>query len=268
MYIAYQKESPLTMSEHIQVSRDAGVMTIRFNRPEKKNAFTVAMYETMTAALAEAERDAGVRVVQFTAAGDAFTAGNDLADFMSKPPTDENSPVFRFLSALASASKPLVAVVDGLGVGIGLTLLLHCDLVYASDRTKLRAPFVDLGLVPEAASSLLLPRLFGYQRAAEILLLGETIDARRAHELGLINAVVPSADLAARALEACHKLAAKPPMALKLTKQLLKDPQHATVAERIRHEAVFFGRQLVSAEVKEALTAFFEKRAPDFSKLG
>jgi enoyl-CoA hydratase/carnithine racemase len=256
------------MSELIQVSRDAGTMTIRFNRPDKKNAFTVAMYESMAAALAEAERDQAVRVILFTAAGDAFTAGNDLGDFMSRPPTDESSPVFRFLAALASASKPLVAAVDGLGVGIGLTLLLHCDLVYATERTKLRAPFVDLGLVPEAASSLLLPRLFGYQRAAEILLLGETIDARRAYELGLVNAVVPQAELAARAQEACTKLAAKPPMALKLTKQLLKDPAHATVAERIRHEAVYFGRQLGSAEVKEAITAFFEKRTPDFTKLG
>jgi enoyl-CoA hydratase/carnithine racemase len=255
------------MSEHIQTGKDGAVLTIRFNRPDKKNAFTVAMYEAMAAALADAERDAAVRVVLFTAAGDAFTAGNDLGDFMSKPPTDENSPVFRFLAALASATKPLVAAVDGLGVGIGLTLLLHCDLVYASERTKLRAPFVDLGLVPEAASSLLLPRLFGYQRAAEILLLGETIDAKRAYELGLVNAVVPAAELGAKALDACQKLAAKPPMALKLTKQLLKDPGHATVAERIRHEAVFFGKQLVSAEVKEAITAFFEKRAPDFSKL-
>jgi enoyl-CoA hydratase/carnithine racemase len=152
-------------------------------------------------------------------------------------------------------------------VGIGFTLLLHCDLVYASEKTRLRAPFVDLGLVPEAASSLLLPRLFGYQRAAEVLLLGEAIDARRAHELGLVNAVVPSAEVGAKALEACRKLAAKPPTALKLTRQLLREAGHATVAERIRHEAEFFGRQLQSAEVKEAITAFFEKRAPDFSRL-
>ena len=256
------------MSEHIQVSRDAGIMTIRFNRPDKKNAFTHAMYEAMAAALAEAEREASVRVVLVTAAGDAFTAGNDLGDFMSKPPTDESAAVFRFLAALAAASKPLVAAVDGLGVGIGLTLLLHCDLVYASERTKLKAPFVDLGLVPEAASSLLLPRLFGYQRAAAILLLGESIDAERAFELGLVNAVVPAADVVAKATEACHKLAAKPPMALKLTKALLKDPQHTTVHERIRHEAKYFGQQLVSAEVNEALTALFEKRPPDFTKLG
>jgi enoyl-CoA hydratase/carnithine racemase len=148
-----------------------------------------------------------------------------------------------------------------------LTLLLHCDLVYASDRTRLKAPFVDLGLVPEAASSLLLPRLLGHQRTAELLLLGETIDAKRAYELGLVNAVVPSAEVQARALEACKKLLTKPPQAVKLTKALLKDAQHATVHERIRHEAKYFGQQLVSAEVKEAITAFFEKRAPDFSKL-
>src|SRR5262245_3752067 len=231
-------------------------MNIRVNQPDKKNAFTAAMYEGMAAALAEAERDSSVRVVLFSAAGDVFTAGNDLGDFMSSPPTDENSPVFRFLNALTGASRPLVAAVDGLGVGIGLTLLLHCDLVYASDRARLRAPFVDLGLVPEAASSLLLPRLCGYQRAAELLLLGETIDARRALELGLVNAVVPSADLGAKALEVCRKLAAKPPTALKWTKQLLRDEGHATVAERMRHEAELFGRQLQSSEVKEAITAF------------
>ncbi len=255
-------------SAHIQVLREPGILTIRFNRPEKKNAITVAMYDAMAAAIGEAERDPGVRVIQFTAAGEAFTAGNDLGDFMSNPPTSETSPVFKFLFALASAIKPIVAAVDGIGVGIGLTLLLHCDLVYASERAKLRAPFVDLGLVPEAASSLLLPRLIGHQRAAELLLLGETLTAARAHELGLVTAVVPAAELAARALDACKRLAAKPPAALRLTKQLLKEAGHQAVPERIRHEAVHFGHQLASAEVKEAISAFFEKRTPDFSKLG
>jgi enoyl-CoA hydratase/carnithine racemase len=256
------------MSQHVVTESAAGVVAIRMNRPDKKNAITVEMYDAMAKALADAERDPQVRVVRFEAAGETFCAGNDLADFMQKPPTGPDSPVFAFLTALASAKKPLVAAVDGLGVGIGLTMLLHCDLVYASDRARFRTPFVDLGLVPEAASSLLLPRLVGHTRAAELLLLGETIDARTALDWGIVNAVVAPAELAARAGAACAKLAAKPPTALKLSKQLLKESGHATVGERIVHEAGHFGRQLASAEVREAISAFFEKRTPDFSKLG
>jgi enoyl-CoA hydratase/carnithine racemase len=256
------------MSQHVVTESAAGVTTIRMNRPDKKNALTVEMYEVMARAVADAEKDPAVKVIRFEAAGETFSAGNDLADFMQRPPTGPDSPVFAFLTAIATARKPLVAAVDGLGVGIGLTMLLHCDLVYASDRARFRTPFVDLGLVPEAASSLLLPRLIGHPRAAELLLLGETIDARTALEWGIVNAVVAPAELAARAQAACQKLAAKPPTALRISKQLLKESGHATVTERIVHEAGHFGRQLASAEVKEAISAFFEKRAPDFSKLG
>jgi enoyl-CoA hydratase/carnithine racemase len=254
------------MTSNVQILRDGAIVTIRFDRPDKKNAITVAMYQAMADALVEAERDDGVRVVLFTAAGDTFTAGNDLGDFMKNPPVGPDSPVLQFLAAISQAKKPLVAAVDGNAVGVGLTMLLHCDLVYASERAVLRAPFVDLGLVPEAASSLLLPRLIGHQRAAELLLLGEPIDASRARELGLVNRVVPVEALAGEAQRAAERLAAKPPEALALTKALLKDSNHATVAERILHEARIFAGRLASAEVREAISAFFQKRAPDFSR--
>lgn len=254
------------MTAHVTVSRDAGILTIRFDRADKKNAITVAMYDAMARALTEAERDDAVRVVLFTAAGDTFTAGNDLGDFMSKPPVGADSPVMQFLLAISSATKPLVAAVDGPAVGVGLTMLLHCDLVFASERASLRAPFVDLGLVPEAASSLLLPRTIGHQRAAQLLMLVDPLSAADAHGLGLVNAVVPAAELAAVARRACERLAAKPPRALKLTKALLKEVQHATVPERLAHEGALFAAQLGSAEVREAISAFFQKRTPDFSK--
>jgi enoyl-CoA hydratase/carnithine racemase len=254
------------MTSHVLISKDGAITTIRLDRPEKKNAITVAMYQAMADAVNEAERDDAVRVILLTASGDTFTAGNDLGDFMSKPPVGPDSPVLQFLAAIARAKKPLVAAVDGNAVGVGLTMLLHCDLVYASERAVLRAPFVDLGLVPEAASSLLLPRAIGHQRAAALLLLGEPLTAIRARELGLVNEVVPAADLEATARAAAARLAQKAPEALALTKALLKETGHATVTERIAHEAQIFGARLASAEVREAISAFFQKRAPDFSK--
>ena len=170
------------MSQHVVTETAAGVTAIRMNRPDKKNALTVEMYEVMARAVADAEKDPAVKVIRFEAAGETFSAGNDLADFMQRPPTGPDSPVFAFLTAIATARKPLVAAVDGLGVGIGLTMLLHCDLVYASDRAKFRTPFVDLGLVPEAASSLIMPRLSGRRAAARHILLGEPFTARQALE--------------------------------------------------------------------------------------
>lgn len=252
------------MAEHIEIEREPGIVVVRFHRPEKKNAITVAMYEAMAQAFEEAEVDPTVRCVLLTSTGDTFTAGNDLGDFMARPPTNFDSPVFRLLTAISGFSKPVVAAVDGLAVGIGLTLLLHCDLVLATDRARLRAPFVSLGLVPEAASTLLLPRLLGHARASELLLLGETLDAKTAQSWGLVNAVVAPEELGVKALEWCRRLAASAPMAVKLTKQLLKESKHATVTERLRHEAAIFGERLASAEVREAITAFFEKRPPNF----
>ena len=255
------------MSEHIGVRREGPVLVIRFERPEKKNAITRAMYAAMASALEEADRDPSVRAVLFTAAGDVFTAGNDLGDFMGEPPASPDSPVLRFLRALSSSRRPIVAAVGGKAVGVGVTMLLHCDLVYASERAQLVAPFVDLGLVPEAASSLLLPRLLGHQRAAELLLLGEPMSAAHAQANGLVNALVPAAELDAHALSVATRLAAKPPTSLALTKKLLKDPGAQSIPERIELEGQHFVAQLGSPEVREAITAFFERRAPDFSKM-
>ena len=224
------------------------------------------MYDAMAERLAAADEDHTVRVVLFTGAGDAFCAGNDLKDFIANPPTGQDSPVFRFLRALAGASKVLVAAIQGPAVGIGTTMLLHCDLVVASGNAKLSVPFVNLGLVPEAASSLLLPRLIGHQRAAKLFLLGEAIDAETAHGYGLVNRVVADgeADATARALAA--QVAAKAPGAVRLIKKLMKSAS-TTIDARMVEEAHDFGTQLASAELREAVSAFFEKRAPDFSKI-
>lgn len=250
------------MTSHVLFSREAGIATLRLNRPEKKNALSIAMYAALADAIEEAERDPGVRVLLLCGAGENFTAGNDLADFANRP-ADGTSPAGRFLDGIANAKKPLVAAVDGYAVGVGLTMLLHCDLVYASQRAKLRAPFVDLGLIPEAGSTLLLPRAVGTLRAAEIFLLADALDAERARELGLVNAVLPAAELESHAFQVCERLAQKPPSALRHTKALLRDTQ-GTTAERMQREFGIFAAQLRSAEAREAFTAFFEKRAPKF----
>jgi enoyl-CoA hydratase/carnithine racemase len=252
------------MTSHIQFSREGGVATLRLNRPEKKNALSISMYAALADAIEEAERDDSVGVLFLCGAGENFTAGNDLADFANRP-ADGTSPAGRFLEGIANAKKPLVAAVDGYAVGVGLTMLLHCDLVYASHRAKLRAPFVDLGLIPEAGSTLLLPRVVGALRAAEIFLLCDTLDAERAREYGLVNAVVPAAELEAYVRQVCQRLAQKAPSALRHTKALLRDTQ-GTTRERMLQEFGIFAAQLRSAEAREAITAFFEKRAPDFQK--
>lgn len=252
-----------TLIDDIETSRDGATLVIKFARPAKKNALTLAMYERLNAALAEASADKSVRAVVFGSTSETFTAGNDLSDFMQNPPDGENSPVFRFINALSSFEKPLVAAVDGKGIGLGLTMLLHCDFVYVSDRASLVAPFVNLGLVPEAASSLLLPRLVGHVRAAEILLLGEPIGAQQALALGLVNAVLAPEQVLPKALETARKLAEKAPTALRLSKALMKD--NAAVVARMRQEGAHFVGQLASPEVAEAIGAFFEKRKPDFS---
>lgn len=253
-----------TLIDDIETSRDGATLIIRFARPAKKNALTIAMYERMNSALAEAAADKTVRAVIFGSTSETFTAGNDLADFMQNPPTGADSPVFRFINALATFEKPLLAAVDGKGIGLGLTMLLHCDFVYCTERASLVAPFVNLGLVPEAASSLLLPRLAGHARAAEILLLGEPVDAQQALALGLVNAILPPDQVMPRALEVARKLAERAPNALRLSKALLKD--NPAVLARMKEEGELFVRQLASPEVAEAIGAFFEKRKPDFSQ--
>jgi len=258
------------MSENLQLSAGSGVFEIRFNRPGKKNAFTIPMYQGIVAALRQAEADASIRVILLSGEGSAFSAGNDLQDFVNNPPDlgagPEPGPVMQFMRTLSEARKVVVAAVQGPVVGVGATLLLHCDLVLAADDARLSLPFINLGLVPEFGSTQLLPQRVGHLKAAELALLGEPFDAATALRLGLVNQIVPAAELhqAARALAA--KLAAKAPEALLLTKQLLKSGGDS-LAQRIDTEAGHFARRLHSAEFREAASAFFEKRAPDFSKL-
>jgi enoyl-CoA hydratase/carnithine racemase len=207
-----------------------------------------------------------VRVVLIHGKADCFTAGNDLKDFLQKPPSSGDSPVFQFLRGISTATKPIVAAVAGPAVGIGTTMLLHCDFVYASPNTRFQMPFVTLGLVPEAASSLLLPMLAGYQRAAELLLLGKPFTAEKALAAGIVTEIVPEGGLLERALETAANLAALPPASVRMTKSLMKSRHAGSVVEQMAKEGEHFRAQLGSAEAKEAMTAFFEKRKPDFSR--
>lgn len=252
------------MTQFIQVEHVDRVLVVRINRVEKKNALTREMYEALTTALEGAISDGGVRAVVITGGESCFTAGNDIGDFIANPPVDEKSPVMRFLRSVSTFPKPLIAAVNGVAVGIGTTLLLHCDLVYAGEGARFSLPFVDLGLVAEGASSLLLPQLVGRRKASELLLLAEPFDAATALEMGLINRVLPPAEVEAFALAQAQKLAAKAPSALQLTKALILRPQQDAIAEAIAVEAHHFAAQLRSPEAQEALQAFVEKRKPRF----
>ena len=251
----------------ILVHTEAGVMTLTLNRVDKKNSITAAMYSTLADALDQAKADAAVRVVLLQGDATVFSAGNDIGDFLHKPPAGQDSPVFRFLHGIAAFPKPIVAAVCGPAVGIGTTLLLHCDLVYAGDNAAFALPFVNLGLCPEAASSLLVPQMLGYHRAAEALLLGEPFMAEAALEVGLVNRVVPPTECNAYAQAQARKLAAKPLSSLIETKRLMKGGQTAKVLEVIAEEGVSFGRMLREPAAREAFSAFMEKRKPDFSKV-
>ena len=254
-------------TKDILVHTEAGVTTITFNRVDKKNSITTTMYAAMADALAAAEQDASVRVVVFQGHETIFSAGNDIGDFLNKPPSTKESPVFRFLRGIAGFEKPLLAAVAGPAVGIGTTMLFHCDLVYAGDNAAFSMPFVHLGLCPEAASSLLAPRMFGYHRAAEALLLGEPFFAEAAQEVGLVNRVVPPTEVNAVAQAQARKLAAKPLSSLIETKRLMKDGQQAEVLAQMALEGQSFGRMLREPAAREAFGAFMEKRKPDFSKV-
>jgi enoyl-CoA hydratase/carnithine racemase len=251
---------------HVTTAVEAGIQRIQINRPDKKNALTGAMYAALADALAAADAERAVRVTLLHGAGDCFTAGNDVQDFLANPPSAEDRPGFRFLERISHATKPIVAAVHGVAIGIGTTMLAHCDLVYAAEDTRFQVPFVNLGLCPEGASSVLLPALAGYQRAAELLMLGEPFDALRAREIGLVNEVVPRARLVETATAAAQKLAAKPPESLRLTKQLLKRAALPQIESALAAELKLFVARLGSPEAKEAFTAFLEKRAPDFSR--
>lgn len=253
------------MSEGVILSElDGHVLTITMSRPEAKNALTRAMYTAMTEALTEASANAQVRVVVLRGDAGIFTAGNDLNDFMNNPPTDQDSPVFQFLKAVTSFAKPLIASVQGHAIGIGTTILLHCDLAYAADNATFQMPFTRLALVPEAASSLILPAMIGHRRASELLMLSERFGAARALELGFVNEVVSVDELDAKTQEKAQALSKFPPESIRLTKQLLKRHDQAAIDEAMQVEAQLFTQRLQSPELAEAIQAFFQKREPKF----
>lgn len=251
----------------ILTNKANGILTIEFNRPEKKNAITSAMYQLMADAIKDAEGDAAVRAIVIQGKPEVFTAGNDLDDFLKNSSAEVGDrPVAQFMRALSGATKPVVAAVAGNAVGIGTTLLMHCDLVYAAENAKFAMPFTQLGLCPEFASSMLFPQMVGYPRAAEKLLLGEAFSAQDAYDMGLVSQVLPVADLVDHAHGQAAKLAALPASSLRVTKRLMKGAQMEAIQARMMEENKHFGEMLVSKEAKEAFTAFFEKRRPDFTK--
>jgi enoyl-CoA hydratase/carnithine racemase len=242
------------------------VARIRFDRLDKKNAITREMYVQLAQALAAADADAGVRAVLLHGSADCFTAGNDVNDFLKGPFGGEGSPTWQLFKALPGMSKPVVAAVGGPAVGIGTTLLLHCDLVYAADNARFQLPFVPLGIIPEFGSTFMLPLLAGYQRAAEVLLLGQPFSAQKAHELGIVTAVVPQQNVLQEAEKAATTLAALPPESIRQTKRLMRTTHEKAIAERIMEEGRIVLERLRSPEAKEAMSAFLEKRKPDFSR--
>ena len=255
------------MDPHIITGVTDRILQIEIRRPERKNALTAGMYAAMAGALRDAAGDSGVRAVLLHGQPQIFTSGNDIADFMDAATgMGEDRPVFDFLRAISTYPKPIVAGVTGPAIGIGTTLLLHCDLVYAGESARFQLPFVNLALVPEAASTLLLPAMIGYARAAQWLLLGEAFAASEARDYGIVTRVVADAEALDAAQAAARQLAAKPPAALRLTKMLMKQPMAQAVARQMHEEVRHFGAQRGSPEAAEAFKAFFEKRAPDFSK--
>ncbi|HZW22172.1 enoyl-CoA hydratase [Noviherbaspirillum sp.] len=251
----------------ILTSKANGILTIEFNRPEKKNAITSAMYQSMADALKDAEGDSAVRAIVIQGKPEVFTAGNDLEDFLKHSSAEVGDrPVAQFMRALSGATKPVIAGVAGNAVGIGTTMLMHCDLVYAADNARFTMPFTQLGLCPEFASSMLFPAMVGYPRAAEKLLLGEAFGAEEAYDMGLISKVVPVAELADLVHLQAAKLVALPASSLRVTKRLMKGAQAEAINARMMEENKHFGEMLMAKEAKEAFTAFFEKRRPDFTK--
>jgi enoyl-CoA hydratase/carnithine racemase len=255
------------MSEHVRVEAKDGLLSITLARPDRRNAITVAMYSALAEAVEQASQDSSVRVIAFRGDGPDFAAGNDLADFLDAQLREgEEIPVMRFLRALARCETPIIAAVHGNCVGIGSTMLLHCDLVIAEEGARFSLPFVDLALVPEAASSLLLPRLAGRRHAARYLLLCEPFGVEEALGIGLASHRAPAGGLDEALADVVRRMLAKPPQSLRLTQRLLRAGQLDEILERMSRESSLFNERLASPEVKEAITAFFEKRKPDFSK--
>jgi enoyl-CoA hydratase/carnithine racemase len=256
------------MTGDILTHVEAGVMTITLNRVARKNSINTAMYAALADAVTQARDDAAVRVLLIQGHETIFSAGNDISDFLEQPASGEGErPVFRFMNGLAAFPKPLVASVCGPAVGIGTTMLFHCDLVYAGDNAAFSMPFVNLGICPEFGSTLLVPQMFGYHRAAEALLLGEPFMAEAALEAGMVNRVLPPTEANGYANAVARKLAAKPSTSLAETKRLMKEAQHPLVLRKIQEEGKVFGRMLTEPAAREAFGAFMEKRKPDFSKL-
>lgn len=254
------------MSENISTETRDRVRVIRITRPERKNALTQEMYDALADALLAAAGDDESRAVLLAGADGCFTSGNDIASFLSAPPlSDEDNPVRRFMLSLAECPKPVLAAVTGPAIGVGATMLLHCDLVYAGDSARIQFPFVNLGICPEFASSFILPRLMGHQRAAELILFGEPFGADRAVELGIANEVLADADVEARAMERARTLAAGPPQTLRTAKSLLKRWDAGRTTEIIDAEGAELNTLLNGPEAREAITAYSEKRKPDFS---
>ena len=251
------------MSEHVLIERSGAVLTLRMSRPEKKNAITAEMYHGMIDGIRSAVADDGVRVIMLAGAAGMFTSGNDLRDFMATPPGATESPALAFLAALSTCPKPVVAAVSGLAIGIGTTMLLHCDLVVADPDTRFSLPFINLGLVPEGGSSLLLPRMVGHVRAAELLLLGDVFDAATAERVGIVNKCSAIGAVEKDAMAWAQALAKKAPAAMRMSKALLKASADE-VAACIQREARQFLAQLGSPDFREAATAFMEKREPRF----
>lgn len=252
----------------VLLARDGPILRIQLNRPEKKNALTAGMYAAMADALTGADADAGVRVILIHGNESGFTGGNDLQDFLSDPPTGLDSPVIRFLRAVSSVQKPLVAAVTGPAVGVGTTMLLHCDFVYAADTAKFALPFVNLGLCAEAGSSYLLPLAAGWRKAAELLLLGEPFDAATAQSCGIVSRVLPAGEVLEAALGTARRIAERPAEAVQASKRLMKRSHQAAIDRIVVEEAEAFLALMHKPAAKEAFAAFLEKRKPDFSKFG
>jgi enoyl-CoA hydratase/carnithine racemase len=250
----------------INTMRSSGILSVELNRPSKKNAITAPMYRTLADIFNDAAADSGIRVVLWHGAGDSFSAGNDVEDFLKNPPGPGESPQAQLIDAFIGFERPIVAVVQGAAIGGGATMLTHCDFVYAGETAKFQMPFINLGLVPEFGSSFSVPARTGHLRAAELVLLGEPFDARRALELGLVTRVVPDKDLMATATATAQKLAAKPVGALRACKRLIKQSSIGQLKEAVKVENREFAERLGSAEAKEALSAFLEKRPPNFAK--
>jgi enoyl-CoA hydratase/carnithine racemase len=249
----------------IVTERAGSILRIQLNRPEKKNAMLASMYETVADLLERAAKDDEVRVVLLHGAGDSFTAGNDLADFVKNPPGLGESPQTRLIAALIDFEKPIVAAVHRAAVSFGTTVLPHCDIIYAGESAKFQMPFVNLGVVPEFCSTYTMPALIGHVRAAELMLSGQHFDAHRACELGLVNHVVPDAELLPKARETAAMLAEKPSGALRATKRLMKRATRAQFEQSSKAEVVEFASRIVGPDFKEAMTSFFEKRPPHFA---